>query len=130
MSTTFDRYPKPGTTLKFKNFRNVAKVILRFIFDFESFLGPIQEEELDNIKIKYIQEHIPSAFALHCISRVPDYQPDPIVRVKTKPNENMVKEFFDTIYSWVHKLHKKFDKPRALKMTAKEKYISEESNNC
>ena len=53
-------------------------------------------------------EHIPSAFALHCISRVPDYQPEPIVRVKTKPDENMVKEFLDTITSWVHKIHEEF----------------------
>ena len=37
MSTTFDRYPKPGTILRFKNFRNVAKVPITFIFDFESF---------------------------------------------------------------------------------------------
>ena len=34
MSTTFDRYPEPGTIL---NFRNIAKVPLTFIFDFESF---------------------------------------------------------------------------------------------
>ena len=70
------------------------------------FLEPIKEKEkgLDNIKIKHIQEHIPSAFALYCISSVPDYQPDPIVRLKTKPGENMVKEFLDTIYSWIHKI--------------------------
>ena len=66
MSTTFDRYPEPGTILRFKNFRNVAKVPLTFIFDFESFLGPIKEEEESyDTKIKHIQEHIP--FALHCI---------------------------------------------------------------
>ena len=97
MSTTFDRYPEPRTILRFKNFRNVAKVPLTFIFDFASFLEPIKEEEESNdIKIKHIQEHIPSAFALHCISRVPDYQPNPIVRIKTKPDENMVMEFLDT----------------------------------
>ena len=67
---------------------------------------------------------------MHCISRVKDYQPEPIVREKTKPNENMVKEFLDTITSWVHKIHKKFENPRELNMTAKEKCIYEESNNC
>ena len=61
---------------------------------------------------------------------MPDYQPDPIVRVKTKRDENMVKGFLDTIYSFVHKIHKKFNTSKALKMTGKEKYIYEESNNC
>ena len=94
MSTTFDRYPDPGTISRFKNFTNMTKVPLTFIFDFDSFLEPIkEEEESDDIKIKHINEHIPSTFALHCISRVPNYQPDPIVTVKTKPNENMVRNF-------------------------------------
>ena len=38
-----------------------------------------------------------------------------------------MKEFLDTVSSWVHKIHKKFEKPRALKMTAEEEYIYEES---
>ena len=80
--------------------------------------------------IKHINEHIPSAFALHCISRVSDYQPEPIVRVKTKPDENMVKEFLDTITSWVHGIHERFNNPKTLTMSAKELYDYEESNNC
>ena len=44
MSTTFDRYPDPGTILRFKNFKNVAKIPFTFIFDFESFLEPINED--------------------------------------------------------------------------------------
>ena len=68
MSSTFDRYPEPGTILRFKNFKNVTKVPLTFIFDFESFLEPINEEGSDDTNIKHIQEHIPSAFALHCIA--------------------------------------------------------------
>ena len=59
MSSTFDRYPEPGTILRFKNLKNVTKVPLTFIFDFESFL-----DELESTNIKHIQEHIPSAFAL------------------------------------------------------------------
>ena len=117
MSTTFDRYPDPGTILRFKNFKNVAKIPLTFIFDFESFLEPISEDS-DDSNFKHFNEHIPSAFALNCISRVSDYQPDPIVRVKTKPNENMVKEFLDTITSWVHKIHEEFKEPKAFKITA------------
>ena len=113
MSSTFDRYPEPGTILRFKNLKNVTKVPLTSIFDFQSFLEPIkEEEELDGTNIKHIQEHIPSAFALHCISRVQDYQPEPIVRVKTKSDENMVKEFLDTITSWVHKILEEFKEPK------------------
>ena len=68
------------------------KYLLHLFSILRVFLEPI-EEESDDTKIKHIQEHIPFALALHSISRLPDYQPDPIVRVKTKPNENMVKEF-------------------------------------
>ena len=126
MSSTFDRYPEPETILRFKNLKNVTKVPLTFIFDFESFLEPINEEELGSTNTSYSGTY---TFCI-CISIVPDYQPEPIVRVKTKPDENMVKECLDTITSWVHKIHKKFENPRELNMTAKEKYIYEESNNC
>ena len=45
MSTTFDRYPGPGTLLQFNNFKNTTKVPFTFIFDFERFLKPIDESE-------------------------------------------------------------------------------------
>ena len=64
MSTTFDKYPEPGTILEFINYKNTTKVPFTFIFDFESFLKPINESE--GTTIEHIQEHIPSAFALYC----------------------------------------------------------------
>ena len=117
MSTTYDKYPEPGTVLKFINLKNTTKVPFIFVFDFESFLNPINETFGT---IENIQEHIPSAFALHCISRVSEYQPEPTVRVKTIPNQNIVIEFSDKLKEQVHEIHDKFKDKKPLKLTEKE----------
>ena len=127
-STTLDRYPEPGTILRFTNLKNTTKVPFTFVFHFESFLKPINESE--GTAIEHIQEHVPSAFALHCISRVPEYQPEPIVRVKTKPEENMVTKFLDKLKEWVHEIYRRFKEKKPLSLTAKEEYSFQEQREC
>ena len=128
MSTTYDNYPEPGTLLQFSNFKNEVKIPFTFIFDFESFLRPIAESE--GKTIKHIQEHIPSAFALHCISRVSDDQPKPIVRVKTKVEENMVIEFLDTVKKWTQEMYGRFKEKKPLSLSIEEEHLFEEAERC
>ena len=128
MSNTFDRYPEPGTLLRFKNFKNTVKVPFTFIFDFESFLETIIEKEQvsKDEKIAHIQEHVPSAFALHCLSNIIDYQPNPIVRVKKRPDENMVIELFNIVKKWTHEIYERFKDGKPLIMSARDEYIFQE----
>ena len=117
MSETYDKYPEPNRILEFINLKNTAKVPFTLVFDFESFLNPINESEGT---IEHIQEHIPSAFAFHCNSRVPEYQPEPTVRVKISPNENMVTEFLDRLKERVQEIYDKFKEKKPLKLTENE----------
>ena len=116
MSTTYDKYSDPGTILEFKNLKNTTKMPFTFIFDFERFLNPINENEGN---IVHTQEHVPSAFALHCNSRFPEYQPEPIVKVKSS-EQNMVMEFLGKLKEWVQEIHDKASNKKPLKLTEKE----------
>ena len=96
-----DRCPEPGKILSFKNEKNTVRVPFTFVFDFDSFLEKIDEEtDEEKVKTKHIQEHKPSAFGVHCISDNKRFQPELVVKVKTRPEEDMVKEFLDTITGW------------------------------
>ena len=128
MSTTYDKYPDPGALLQFNNFKKTTKVPFTFIFDFESFLKPIDESKCK--AIKHIQEHIPSAFAQHCISRVSDYQPKPIVRVKTKPEENLVIKFLDALKKWTYEIYERFKDKKPLALTSEEEYLYQKLEKC
>ena len=61
-------------------------------------------------------QHLP----LHCNSRVPEYQPEPIVKVKTSCEQNMVTEFLDKLKEWVQEIHDKASNKKPLKLTEKE----------
>ena len=130
MSNTFDKYPEPGTLLMFNNLKNTVKVPFTFVFDFERFLEPITDQERvsKNVKIKHIQEHVPSPFALYCLSKILDYQPNPIVRIK--PNENMVIEFLDTVKKWTYEIYERFWDKVPLIMSTRNEYIFQESAHC
>ena len=83
------------------------------------------------VNLFYVRSIFPSsAFALHCISRVPDYQPKPIVRVKTKPEESMVIKFLDAVKKWTHEIYERFREKKPLALTSDEEYLYQEATEC
>ena len=58
-------YPKPGENiLKFKNIQNTVECPIKIVFDFESFLKPIDKTHGET---KLYQKHIPCAFCIYII---------------------------------------------------------------
>ena len=69
-------YPKPGENiLMFKNIQNCLECLIKFYFDTESILKPIDKTRG---KTKLNQRHVMSAFCLYPVSRIEGFSMEPI----------------------------------------------------
>ena len=103
--------PKPGRNiLKFKNIQNSVECPVKIIFDFESFLKPIDKMCGET---KLYQKHVPSAFCLYVVSRVEGFSMDPIIIfIITTLFEYGAISLFIKIYKTFYKEQKKKEKKK------------------
>ncbi len=93
-------YPKPGETIKFKNYERLHDVPFAVYADFESSVEPVQYTEQDPSKSftnKY-QNHIPSGFCyvIKCMDES-IYPTKTVLKTASYEGEDMGKAFVDSL---------------------------------
>ena len=97
--------PKPGKNiLKFKNIQNQVECPIKIYADFESFLTPINKM---SGRTKLYQKHVPSAFCIYIVSRVPGFSMDLITYVK-QGDEDVSKTFVEKLEDLTKSIYERF----------------------
>ena len=99
-------YPKPGENiLKFKNIQNCLECPIKFYFDTESILKPIDETRG---KTKLSQRHVMSAFCLYPVSRVKGFSMGPITYVAKDKHDEVDKILVEEMVETVKNVYENF----------------------
>ncbi len=93
-------YPKPGDTIKFKNYERIHEIPFSVCADFESFLEPIQnvERDLSKSSTTKFQNHVPSGFCymIKCMDESV-YPTKTVIQTALYEGEDMGKAFVDSL---------------------------------
>ena len=117
-------FPEPGkNTTNFKNYQNEVECPIKIYADFESILEPMCDTKG---KTKLYQRHVPSAFCFYVVSRVPEFEMDPITYVK-QGDEDVAKVFCEKLEETTRKIYERFkdDKPMIFDDAARKHYASQ-----
>ena len=121
-------FPEPGKNiLKFKNIQNQVECPIKIYADFESFLTPIDKM---SGKTKLYQQHVPSAFCIYVVSRVPGFSMDPIIYLKQSADDDVSKVFVQNLEEITESIYErlKVSVPMVFDEIAKE--LHESQNEC
>ena len=99
-------YPKPGKNiLKFKNIQNCLECPIKFYFDTESILEPIDET---HGKTKLSQRQVMSAFCLYLVSRVEGFSMEPIAYVAKDEHDEVDKILVENMVEKAKNVYENF----------------------
>ena len=120
--------PKPGRNiLKFKNIQNSVECPIKIIFDFESFLKPIDKMCGET---KLYQKHISSAFCFYVVSRVEGFSMDPITYVCQNENDDVSKVFVEKLEEVTKKIYETFKESKPMIFDEAAKKLHESQHEC
>ena len=101
-------YPKPGeNVLMFKNIQNRLECLIKFYFDTESILKPIDETRG---KTRLNPRHVMSAFCLYPVSCIEGFSMDPVTYV-AKDEHEVDRILVEKMVETAKKVYEKFKIP-------------------
>ena len=99
-------YPKPGENiLRFKNIQNYLECPIKFYFDTESILKPIDETRG---KTRLNQRHVMSALCLYPVSRIEGFSMDPVTYVAKDEHDEVDRILVERMVETAKKVYEKF----------------------
>ena len=127
-------FPKPGETLKFKNYERLHDVPFVVHADFECFVKPLETEEKDPIQsytTKY-QSHVPSGFCyvVQCTMDESIYPTKTVLKTASYEGEDIGKLFVETLSEDLKPIYEILKNPKPIVMTDSEKDQHKKSDSC
>ena len=121
-------YPKPGENiLMFKNIQNCLECLIKFYFDTESILKPIDETRG---KTRLNQRHVMSAFCLYPVSRIEGFSMDPIAYVAKDEHDEVDRILVEKMVETAKKVYEKFKIPAKMIFDEFDRKIHESATTC
>ncbi len=127
-------FPKPGETLKFKNYERLHDVPFVVHADFECFVQPLETEEKDSTQsytTKY-QSHVPSGFCyvVQCTMDESVYPTKTVLKTASYEGEDMGKLFVETLTEDLRPIYEILKTPKPIIMSDFEKDHHKKSDSC
>ena len=126
-------YPKPGDTIKFKNYERIHEIPFSVCADFESFLEPIQNVERDPSKSSTtkFQNHVPSGFCytIKCMDESV-YPTKTVIQTASYEGEDMGKAFVDSLTEDLRPIYEILKNTVPMVMTEDDKAEYESAEKC
>ncbi len=127
-------FPKPGETLKFKNYERLHDVPFVVHADFECFVQPLETEEKDpseSYTTKY-QSHVPSGFCyvVQCTMDESIYPTKTVLRTASYEGEDIGKLFVETLTEDLKSIYEILKNPKPIVMSDSEKDQHKKSDSC
>ncbi len=127
-------FPKPGETLKFKNYERLHDVPFVVHADFECFVKPLETEEKDptqSYTTKY-QSHVPSGFCyvVQCTMDESIYPTKIVLKTASYEGEDMGKLFVETLTEDLKPIYEILKTPKPIIMSDSEKDHHKKSDSC
>ena len=121
-------YPKPGENiLRFKNIQNCLECPIKFYFDTESILKPIDETRG---KTRLNQRHVMSAFCLYPVSRIEGFSMDPVMYVAKDEHDEVDRILVERMVETAKKVYEKFKVPAKMIFDEDAKNLHESATVC
>ncbi len=126
-------YPKPGDTVRFKNYERLHDVPFVVYADFESFVKPLKTEEKDPTQsyTTQYQSHVPSGFCytIKCMDETV-YPTKTVLRTASHEGEDMGKLFVETLSEDFKPIYEilKISKPMIISKSEEDQH--EKTKNC
>ena len=121
-------YPEPGENiLMFKNIQNCLECLIKFYFDTESILKPIDEARE---KTKLNQRHVMSAFCLYPVSRIEWFSMDPITYVEKDKHNEVDRILVEKMVETGKKVYEKFKIPAKMMFDEFDRKIHKSATVC
>ena len=121
-------YPKPGENiLKFKNIQNCLECPIKFYFDTESILKPINEVRG---KTKLCQRHVISAFCLYPVSRIEGFSMEPITYVAKDEHDEVDKILVEKMVETAKNVYENFKIPAKMILDEYARKLHESATVC
>ena len=121
-------YPEPGENiLMFKNMQNCLECPVKFYFDTESFLKPIDEMRG---KTRLNQQHVMSAFCLCPVFRIEGVSMDPITYVAKDENDEVDRVLVGRMVETAKKIYERFKIPAKMIFDDNAKKLHESATVC
>ena len=126
-------YPKPGETVRFRNYERLHDVPFVVYADFESFVSPLNVEEKDPNKsytVQY-QSHIPSGFCytIKCMDETV-YPTKTVLKTASYECEDMGRLFVETLSEDFKPIYDILKTPKPMIMSNFDKIAHEKSEKC
>ena len=119
--------PEPGKNiLRFKIIQNRVECPVKIYADFESFLIPIDKTSGNT---KLYQQHVPSAFCMYVVSRVPGFSVDPVIYVK-QGDEDVDKVFVEKLEDLTKSIYERFKVSVPMVFDEEARRLHESQNEC
>ena len=127
-------FPKPGETLKFKNYERLHDVPFVVHADFECFVKPLETEEKDptqSYTTKY-QSHVPSGFCyvVQCTMDESIYPTKTVLKTASYEGEDMGKLFVETLSEDLRPIYEILKNPKPMLMSDSEKDQHKKFDSC
>ena len=121
-------YPQPGENiLKFKNIQNCLECPIKFYFDTESILKPIDETRG---KTKLCQRHVMSAFCLYPVSRIEGFSMEPITYVAKDEHDEVDTILVEKMVETAKNDYENFKIPAKMIFDEDARKLHESSTTC
>ena len=121
-------YPKPGENiLMFKNDQNCLECPIKFYFDTESILKPIDEM---CGKTRLNQRHVMSAFCLYPVFRIEGFSMDPITYVAKDEHDEVDRILVERMVETAKKVYEKFIVPIKMIFDENARKLHESATVC
>ena len=113
--------------LRFKNIQNCLECPIKFYFDTESILKPIEETRG---KTKLNQRHMMSAFCLYPVSRIEGFSMEPITYVAKEEHDEVDKVLVKRMIEEAKKVYERFKIPAKMIFDEDAKNLHESATVC
>ena len=126
-------YPRPGDTVRFRNYERLHDVPFSVYADFESFVKPLETEDKnpnESYTVKY-QSHVPSGFCytIKCMDESV-YPTKTVLKTASYEGEDMGKLFVETLTEDIKPIYEILKNPKPMVISESDKTTYEESENC
>ncbi len=126
-------YPKPGDTVRFKNYERLHDVPFVVYADFECFVKPLETEEKDPTQsyTTQYQSHVPSGFCyvIKCMDETV-YSTKTVLRTVSYEGEDMGKLFVETLSEDFKPIYEILKNPKPMVISESEKDQHKKTKNC
>ncbi len=126
-------YPKPGDTVRFKNYERLHDVPFVVYADFECFVKPLETEEKDPTQsyTTQYQSHVPSGFCyvIKCMDETV-YSTKTVLRTASYEGEDMGKLFVETLSEDLKPIYEILKNPKPMVISESEKDQHKKTKNC